>query len=1042
MRAAPKSPDRPRTPRRRSRRPRDEASTPLDFSAESSEQLERAAEEAEEGPPPSKRPRRLATRTANRQPRISEHCAKTVACKRCPQCWIHLHGRNPTDHQNAHFEVEDKRFRCAVCGIYAEKSSGRKTHEKDQHGFIRHEADEKIKRVVRIRRAQLTQLFNVGTALVDVQSTANPLPASQADEYASKDDLQAIIHADPQGVYCPNPKKNDVHKPKRQELNAERQRDEEVRAETLVEGVRMIEADEPRAGVLPTRITHLEEETSQTVDRQKKGAELLAFIGMPLPAHLRADVLELPQAEHARLGRHENDFDAALLCRHQKTADKLNGLRELLGIALSSDEPESKRAQLELVRTGLAQLPIDDSAEIFPFRAEVEAAIGDTEREERARCLDEDVRCAAALEPSETRDPLAAEWLGDEVAHSEVQLKNSRTMETYELRADLLPVDATRMDEETETTAAHRREQTELSAHQETDGACPQRRKDLEDALPTADNWVAAFQQREKPPDLEEATAEVERARSLLAVEIAWLKEARVPADQREATLKLLQAEHARLERQEQDLTSLRPSRQHKMVDKLEGLRDLLEIALSRDEPESKREQLKLIRAGLAQLPIEEADRLRTEVQAAIEDAEREQRARRLDEEVSRAATLKPPDAHNRLAVARDQLVQLPPADAARSYPTALERLLAYESEEDDNSMANQTAPARVTCRRASDAKAVTTTVAADERTAPCRSSLPALITTRTPKGRQTSVNSSEVPEADESIEPVGEAPPKPKKKKWGKKEKEDLQTAFDLYCPLEDSDWRDLIACLPLDWTVEEVKAQAAVMKLQPKRPATQKKAAQSTQLVDRFKKIMADGKLPAKGTIRREQLEDAMAELLVQVDRNEDADDPCSEMEDRYLKEAIRAHALDKSLRVLPSPRNFTPSKRTFFPKIVSACRRSSSPEDFDDVGDDFSMPDRSKMVRYRQQHRAQQFNRRYGGNQRAYDPEREVFDYDEEEQEASSSDRIDEDDTANDSLEERFLTPRLNSRLPLPPPRPTPMDADADATLDRQMIDAMFD
>ncbi|KAI6218344.1 hypothetical protein M3Y99_01717800 [Aphelenchoides fujianensis] len=315
--------------------------------------------------------------------------------------------------------------------------------------------------------------------------------------------------------------------------------------------------------------------------------------------------------------------------------------------------------------------------------------------------------------------------------------------------------------------------------------------------------------------------------------------------------------------------------------------------------------------------------------------------------------------------------------------------------------------------------------------------------TTRTPKGRRKSANTSEVTEADESAEPVEEAPPKPKEKKWGKREKEDLQTAFRLYNPLEDSDWRDLIACLPLDWTVEEVKAQAAAMKLRPNRPATQKKAAQSTQLVDRFKKILANGKLPAKGTIRREQLEDAMAELLMQMDTKEDANDSFGQMEDSFFEEAIRAHALDDSLRVLPSQRIVTPSKRTFFPKVVSACRRRSSLAAIDAVGDDFSMPDRSKMVRYRQQHRAQQFNRRYGGTQRAYDPEREVFDDEQEENEASGFSRIEEEDeVADDSLEERVPTPRVNSRLPLPPPPSRPPPVDADATLDREMIDAMFD
>ncbi|KAI6226341.1 hypothetical protein M3Y99_01303300 [Aphelenchoides fujianensis] len=298
-----------------------------------------------------------------------------------------------------------KQFRCAVCGIYAQKSSGRNTHEDGQHGFIRHEADEKIKGVVRIRKAQLTQLFNVGTALVDVQRTANPLPASQADEFVTDDDLRKVVHADPQGVYCPNPNKNDVDKPERRELDEEQQRNEAVRSETLVERVRMTEMDEPRPDLVSALTAHLDEEASQSANGQQEGAELLAFNEEPLPAHQRADALEQLPAEQARSEQHEHDFAGTQLRRHRMMTNKLEGLRDLMKIALSRDQPKSKRAQLQLISEGLARLPLGESAGL---RDEVNAAIKDAEREERVRRLDEEMSRAAALEPSEARAQLAA----------------------------------------------------------------------------------------------------------------------------------------------------------------------------------------------------------------------------------------------------------------------------------------------------------------------------------------------------------------------------------------------------------------------------------------------------------------------------------------------------------------------------------------------------------------------------------------------------------------------------------------------------------
>ncbi|KAI6226343.1 hypothetical protein M3Y99_01303500 [Aphelenchoides fujianensis] len=148
----------------------------------------------------------------NQPVRIRDRRAEAFVCKRCPICSIHLHGPNANGHPNAHKEDPKKSSFCAICGIIMQKSSGRNVHEHNQHGFIRHEADEKIKEVVRIRKSQLPRLFNVGTKLVDVQRTAVPSSNPHADEFATDNELQEVVHADPQGDGCPDPKKNDVRK--------------------------------------------------------------------------------------------------------------------------------------------------------------------------------------------------------------------------------------------------------------------------------------------------------------------------------------------------------------------------------------------------------------------------------------------------------------------------------------------------------------------------------------------------------------------------------------------------------------------------------------------------------------------------------------------------------------------------------------------------------------------------------------------------------------------------------------------------------------
>ncbi|KAI6225475.1 hypothetical protein M3Y99_01335600 [Aphelenchoides fujianensis] len=174
-----------------------------------------AAEEAEESPPPSKRARHLIKKTSNQPVRIPDLCANAVSCKRCPLCKIHLHGPNANNHPNAHTEGPKKSFLCAICGIVMQKASGRNLHERNQHGFIRDEAEKDTKAVVRIRTFQLAQLFNVGRNLVVVQRTAVLSRGPQAGEYANEEDLQAIVYADPQGVSCSNAKKNGGQKPER-----------------------------------------------------------------------------------------------------------------------------------------------------------------------------------------------------------------------------------------------------------------------------------------------------------------------------------------------------------------------------------------------------------------------------------------------------------------------------------------------------------------------------------------------------------------------------------------------------------------------------------------------------------------------------------------------------------------------------------------------------------------------------------------------------------------------------------------------------------
>ncbi|KAI6239791.1 hypothetical protein M3Y99_00530300 [Aphelenchoides fujianensis] len=199
---------------------------------------------------------------------------------------------------------------------------------------------------------------------------------------------------------------------------------------------------------------------------------------------------------------------------------------------------------------------------------------------------------------------------------------------------------------------------------------------------------------------------------------------------------------------------------------------------------------------------------------------------------------------------------------------------------------------------------------------------------------------------------PLAARPPKPRKKRWGRGEKADFETAFRLFNPLSEADWRQVADVLPVEWTVAELEAQAARMRLHPQRP---KERAESTELVGRLKRLMAGGRLPPKGTERREELEETVGLLWLRRPDGGALDETLEDSDSEFFREAIREHALDVSLpRASAQP---PPSRRAFAPPPIR------SPE-LVEVGDDFSIPPASqKRQQFRRRFRAAQFKRQTG-------------------------------------------------------------------------------
>ncbi|KAI6241053.1 hypothetical protein M3Y99_00376900 [Aphelenchoides fujianensis] len=318
-----------------------------------------------------------------------------------------------------------------------------------------------------------------------------------------------------------------------------------------------------------------------------------------------------------------------------------------------------------------------------PLLRRVDEAAGERE----ARAVDED---AWAERRRQLDAQLAATDPNEEPAAVERRLARHAEMlaEAAEwLRASRLPdrdALAAQLREEAEKTAARRQELAELAVRQHAADEWLQRRQELESALLEVDNRVGELNaaQPEDAARIDEAAADVERVRAQVAAQEEWARgEDALPADQRAAALEQLRAEAGRLERHTDDLAALR--RRLQLAEKLAALRALLETARATEKPEVRRSQLDAIREELPTETTEEIAGLRAEVDEAIEEAEREERVRRLDEDVGRAAALEPPEARARLTAVRAELAALPAEDAARLQSTVerAERVLAVEQE-------------------------------------------------------------------------------------------------------------------------------------------------------------------------------------------------------------------------------------------------------------------------------------------------------------------------------------------------------------------------
>lgn len=109
------------------------------------------------------------------------------------------------------------------------------------------------------------------------------------------------------------------------------------------------------------------------------------------------------------------------------------------------------------------------------------------------------------------------------------------------------------------------------------------------------------------------------------------------------------------------------------------------------------------------------------------------------------------------------------------------------------------------------------------------------------------------------------------------------FQVAFDVINPCTERDWVQVADALSGKWSVDDIKTQVKKMKLTAAAVVKKPKTPQ-TDSVKKLRSLIPNGKIPNKGTIRREVVEDeVMQQLYVLRDdteaginnKNDDLDD-----------------------------------------------------------------------------------------------------------------------------------------------------------------------
>ncbi|KAI6180246.1 hypothetical protein M3Y98_00699100 [Aphelenchoides besseyi] len=115
----------------------------------------------------------------------------------CQICGIELHsGEGKRKHEITHTKTIG--YKCSCCGSLQQTADIRNSHEKKSHNFARLPKDRQRKEAIKMRKSQLSDLYNVGFLLVEVQKTGCESAAQTNDPEATVEELSEIMNKKPQ----------------------------------------------------------------------------------------------------------------------------------------------------------------------------------------------------------------------------------------------------------------------------------------------------------------------------------------------------------------------------------------------------------------------------------------------------------------------------------------------------------------------------------------------------------------------------------------------------------------------------------------------------------------------------------------------------------------------------------------------------------------------------------------------------------------------------------------------------------------------------